>query len=587
MSDDWVLAIDFGTTSTAAAIRVDGRVQLVAIEGAPQMPSMVFWREGTVGAHGELVLGRRIENLASRAPWCLERTPKRRIADESMQLGDQQVRVVDAIAEILRKVAAEATRLRGGRRPTEVRLTHPARWGEIRTGKLRQAAAEAGFTDPVLLPEPVAAAVYFASERLTAGEHVAVYDLGGGTFDTAVLRRTDAGFEVVGSPGGREDLGGEDFDDLLYRHLGAQLPADQWRALRRAATDRETSGNAWREANVALQREARLAKEVLSDSLDYDVRIPVPVDAYLAVRADELNRLIRPDLEETVAELERTIETAGLRPTDLAAIYLAGGSSRIPLVSELIRDRLGLSPGYLENPKSVIALGAAHAPIGAYAPTAPAPAPPVPPPPPTQPRRPAPPPPSAAAPPEPTAPAAAQTWPTREQGSEKAAVAPQPAPPRAGGRRRALQVAGLVAVVVVAVAITLILAGGKGSPGTTTTTAAEVDALHRMENILAVAGQGRGLIGQRDFNGAIANRRAVLRLLDGLGSVPPDLTASVAALRAAESASLAADASLRSCGAGCSKAVNAMATALKRRFVALYNPLAAKYGTETFSPDLI
>jgi molecular chaperone DnaK (HSP70) len=362
----WVLAIDFGTTSTAAAMRFDDRVQLVAIDGAPHMPSMVFWREGTVGAPGELILGRRVENLASRAPWCLERTPKRRIGEEFMQLGEQRVRVTDAISEILLKVASEASRLRGGQRPGEVRLTHPVRWGEVRLAQLRRAAAGAGFVSPVLLPEPVAAATYFASERLAIGEHVAVYDLGGGTFDTAVLKRTADGFEVVGRPGGREDLGGENFDDLLYRHLGRQLPAEHWSALRRAAVNHDTTGNIWREANFQLQREARVAKEILSDSPDYDVRIPVPVDAYLPVRATELKELIRADLEETVVELRQSIDSAGIEPAELAAIYLAGGSSRIPLVSELIKHQLGQTPEYLEDPKSVIALGAARAPIGAY-----------------------------------------------------------------------------------------------------------------------------------------------------------------------------------------------------------------------------
>ncbi len=362
----WVLAIDFGTTSTAAAMRFDDHVQMVAIDGAPHMPSMVFWREGTVGVPGELVLGRRVDNLASRAPWCLERTPKRRIGEEFMQLGEQNVRVTDAISAILLKVASEASRLRGGQRPAEVRLTHPVRWGEVRVASLRRAAADAGFVSPVLLPEPVAAATYFASERLEVGEHVAVYDLGGGTFDTAVLKRTAAGFEVVGRPGGREDLGGENFDDLLYRHLGGQLSTEHWRALRHAAVNHDTTGNIWREANFQLQREARVAKEILSDSPDYEVRVPVPVDAYLPVTAAELKELIRADLEETVVELRRSIESARIKPSELAAIYLAGGSSRIPLVSELIKAELGQTPDYLEDPKSVIALGAARAPIGAY-----------------------------------------------------------------------------------------------------------------------------------------------------------------------------------------------------------------------------
>ncbi len=607
---DWVLAIDFGTTSTAAAIRIEDRVQLVALEGAPQMPSAVFWREGTVGAHGELVLGRRVENLAARAPWCLERTPKRRIADEAMQLGDQQVRVTDAIAEILRKVAAEATRLRGGQRPTEVRLTHPARWGEVRLEKLRRAAAEAGFLDPVLIPEPVAAATYFASLRLGPGEHVAVYDLGGGTFDTAVLCRTDdGGFEVVGRPGGREDLGGEDFDDLLYRHLGAQLPPDDWRALRRAAANRETAGNTWREANLALQREARLAKEVLSDSPDYEVRIPVPVDAYLPVAADELARLIRPDLEETVAELERTIASAGLEPADLAAIYLAGGSSRIPLVSELIKERLGQSPDYLEDPKAVIALGAARPPIGSRTPTRPAPEPPtapLPDPPPEPPTAPAPDPPPApptaslpdppptlrpvAPPPPPSPPVAvtepATTRPTTEDRSQATPTTPAPIPSARAPRSR-LPAVVLAAVAVVAIAVVVVVLAAGGSNPKPGNRAAQVAALNRLDGILAVAAQGRAAIQANNFNGAIANRRAVLVLLDRLGPVPPDLVAAVRALRRAEEASLNYDTLAASCGVACSQRANANATAFKAQFAALFNPVAIRFGAPVFSPDEI
>jgi molecular chaperone DnaK (HSP70) len=255
----WILAIDFGTTSTSVALRLGDRVELVEIDGSPRMPSVVFWREGTGGQTGRLMIGAEAENLANRAPWALERTPKRRLGDEFILLGDQQVRVTDAVAAILRTASAEAIRRRGGESPSEVRLTYPARWGSERLEKLRKAAHVAGLEDPTFIPEPVAAATHFASERLKPGEHVAVYDLGGGTFDTAVLRRTDeVSFEVIGVPGGREDLGGEDFDDRLYRYLGAQLEPEQWSSLR-ASED-----NVWRQANLQLMREARKAKETLS-----------------------------------------------------------------------------------------------------------------------------------------------------------------------------------------------------------------------------------------------------------------------------------------------------------------------------------
>ena len=352
----WVLAIDFGTTSTAAALAVDGRVELVEIDGAPRMPSMVFWREGTGGHTGRLVLGEEADTLSSRAPWALERTPKRRIGDEYLLLGEQQVRVTDAIGAILRKAAEEAVSRRGGQAPSVVRLTHPARWGSTSLEKLRQAGRAAGFENPEFVPEPVAAALHFATERLGVGEHVAVYDLGGGTFDTAVLRRTEDSFEVVGAPGGNEDLGGEDFDDRLYRHLGGELDPEQWTKLR------ESRERTWSQANRVLLHEARRAKEILSKSPDYELYVPPPVDRDLHVTADELNALIASDLEGTVTELERTIRSAGLQAGDLAAIYLAGGSSRIPLVARLIQQRLGQLPDYLDDPKSVIVLGAARIP---------------------------------------------------------------------------------------------------------------------------------------------------------------------------------------------------------------------------------
>ena len=351
---DWVLGVDFGTSSTAAALAVSGRVELVEVEGRPRMPSLVFWREGTGGATGRLVLGEQAELLAVRAPWCLERTPKRRIGDRVLLLGDQEVRTVDAVGAILRRMAEEAISRRGGELPAEVRLTHPVRWGSTSLGVLRDAARVAGFENPVFVPEPVAAAVHFASNRLSTGEHVAVYDLGGGTFDTAVLRRTERSFEVVGAPGGNEDLGGEDFDERLYRHVGAQLPPDTWQQLR------DGGDRSWAFANAQLLIEARKAKEILSTSPDYDLYLPSPIDQDIQLTAAELHDLIHDDLERSVTELERTITAANLKPADISAVYLAGGSSRIPLISRLIERRFGIPPDSLDDPKSAIALGAAR-----------------------------------------------------------------------------------------------------------------------------------------------------------------------------------------------------------------------------------
>jgi hypothetical protein len=354
----WILAIDVGTTSTAAARRVGDRVETIQLQGGPRMPSLAFWREGTgASGTGRLVLGVEAEELSTLAPWCLERAPKSRLGEEFIQLGDKQLRPVEIIAAILREAHNEAMALSGGEPPAEIRLTHPARWQKSRLAKLGQAAAMAGLGEPTFVPEPVAAAVHFASERLAEGEHVAVYDLGGGTLDTAVLKRHGSSFTVVGRTGGDEELGGEDFDDLLYRHLGDQLPGDVWEHMRRADASKDRT---WAQVNRELLRHARRAKEGLSRSPQYEFYLPPPVDQELEANVTDFERLIAPTLRGTVAELERTILAAGMQTSDLAAIYLAGGSSRIPLVGRLIQERLGILPEHLDDPKSVIALGAAR-----------------------------------------------------------------------------------------------------------------------------------------------------------------------------------------------------------------------------------
>ncbi len=351
----WVLAIDFGTSSTAAAMAFGGQVELVRIDGDLRMPSMVFWRERTDRMPGMLILGAEAENWAAADPACLERAPKRRLGDVTFRLGDQQLDVVETVGKILRRVASAAIEQRGGTPPRGVCLTFPVRWGDDQREQLLAAAAQAGLVNVSLVEEPIAAAVHFGSAALLEGQHVAVYDLGGGTFDTAVLQRTADGFEIVGEPGGDPDIGGEEFDDRLYGYLTSRL-SDAQRA--QLATSRE---QAWRQANRQLQREVRRAKEALSGAAECPIYIPPPVDRQLIVTARELEELILEPIAETIDELERTILDAELTSSDLAGVYLAGGSSRIPLITRMIDDRLGVLPKRLDDPKAVVVLGAARA----------------------------------------------------------------------------------------------------------------------------------------------------------------------------------------------------------------------------------
>ena len=191
----WNLAIDFGTSNTTGATWADGVVEAVEVDGRRQVPSVVL-----LSADGTWVVGRQADNQSAVVPERVERAPKRRLGKgRTLLLGGQAVPITSAVAALLGPHTA-AARARHAGDPGHIVLTHPARWGPERLDVLRAAAHEAGFPRVELVPEPVAAA-HYVDDPLEVGQHVAVYDLGGGTFDTCVVRRTETSFKVVGLPG--------------------------------------------------------------------------------------------------------------------------------------------------------------------------------------------------------------------------------------------------------------------------------------------------------------------------------------------------------------------------------------------------
>lgn len=346
----WTLAIDFGTTATAAAV-FDGDTELIEVDGLARLPSLVL-----LGADGVPVVGAAAERQAPGHPDRVERTPKRRLGDRLVLLGDQAVDPVDLVAAVLTRVAEEARRHQGGTEPSEVVLTHPVAWVGARLASLREAARRADLGDVTLVPEPVAAAVHLSDDRISVGDHVAVYDLGGGTFDAAILRRSATGFDPVGAPGGDEHLGGEDFDEMLYDAVGRTVASRDPEGWHNLQTSEDRS---WIRANSTLRNEVRAAKEALSTTPEYTIYVP-QVDTEVRVTREELEELVRPSLERTVDELVATVERAGLRVNDLKAVYLVGGSSRIPLAARLVSERTGLIPLTWGDPKAAVALGAAR-----------------------------------------------------------------------------------------------------------------------------------------------------------------------------------------------------------------------------------
>jgi type VII secretion-associated protein (TIGR03931 family) len=359
------VAVDFGTSSTCVVASLYGREpQVVMIDGHPLLPSSVFCAED-----GTLFVGREAERQAAVDPARYEPNPKRRIDEGELLLGTTVVPVLDAIRAVLERAVSEARRLGGGADVDLLVLTHPADWGVLRTRVLRQAAAGLG-NEITLLPEPVAAALFHAAtftpspnDRTvefsdSAGDVLAVLDMGAGTVDVSVVKKesgpgSQAGYRVLATKGD-PSFGGADIDQALLEFIGGQVAhtdPEAWRALMEA----RTLGD--RRRRRVLRQDVRGAKETLSRHAYTDVPMPPPfADAH--VTREDLERLIAGPLGRAVEMTAMAIDEAGLRPKQLTGVFLVGGTSRIPMVARLIHERLGIVPITWDQPETVVARGA-------------------------------------------------------------------------------------------------------------------------------------------------------------------------------------------------------------------------------------
>jgi molecular chaperone DnaK len=350
------LGIDLGTTYTAAAIsratdRSGGGVDVVTLGARSATVASVMY----LADDGSVLVGEAAERRALTDPDRVVREFKRRIGDDvPMMVGGRQYQSHELAARMTRWVVDLVTEREGGP-PRRIAVTHPASWGthkkDVFAGALRNLGLSVTF-----LAEPQAAAVSYASaERVDPGSTVAVYDLGGGTFDAAVVRKTSgSGFELLGQPEGIERLGGIDFDEVVFGFV-REAVGDKLDTLDPEDPDVLS-------AVARLRREVVDAKEALSSDTEATIPVLLPdVRTQTRITRGEFEAMIRPALEETILSLRRAVGSAGLTPDDLSAVLLVGGSSRIPLVSQLVSDELGRPVAVDADPKTAIAMGAALA----------------------------------------------------------------------------------------------------------------------------------------------------------------------------------------------------------------------------------
>jgi len=374
-----VIGIDLGTTNSCVAVveprHVSSSTEVTVVpnaEGARTTPSVVAFV-----ANGERLVGqvarRQAATNAEHTVFAVKRLMGRKLDSPevdkqrkhapyhivSAENGDAWIDArgkaisppeVSAIVLGEMKRVAEAYL---GEPVTEAVVTVPAYFDDAQRQATKDAGRIAGLEVKRIINEPTAAALAYGLDR-SAAETIAVYDLGGGTFDISVLSLSEGVFSVRAT-GGDTHLGGEDFDQVIIDTL-----ADEFALL---------NGFDLRADRMALQRlkeAAERAKHELSSSLETQINVPFiaagpsgPLHLERTLRRSELELLSAGLIERSVQCCQRTLNDAGLRATDIQTVVLVGGMTRMPAVQKAVREMFGRDPNKSVNPDEVVAVGAA------------------------------------------------------------------------------------------------------------------------------------------------------------------------------------------------------------------------------------
>lgn len=341
------LGIDLGTTFASAAVTRDRGVEVVTLgERDAAVPSIVhFGHDGAI-ATGEAAQRRAKDDLSRTA-----REFKRRLGDDTpILLGETSFPPQLLIAHQLRNIYDLVVE-RQGREPNAVVVTHPASWGPFKVELLQEALELAKLHRATLVTEAAAAAAdHFSHDD---AETVAVYDLGGSTFNAAVVRRTDGQPAIVGAAGSVERLGGNDFDQAIFDHVRSVLDG--------ALDDADRQDPGLRSALLRLRQECVKAKEALSTDSEVTIPVALPgVETTVRLTRVEFEDMVRPIVIRSVASLEQTMADAEIDRSAVSSVVLAGGCSTIPLVGELLATEFERPVAIDPHPRFMVVRGAAR-----------------------------------------------------------------------------------------------------------------------------------------------------------------------------------------------------------------------------------
>jgi len=369
-----IIGIDLGTTNSAMAVMQAGKPEIIAnSEGNRTTPSVVAVNKNKERLVGQVARRQQVTNPKNTI-YEVKRLIGRNFSDKEVQrdiklmgyeivksgtavkvkMGDKDYSSEEVSAMILGKLKSDAESFLGDT-VTEAVITVPAYFDDSQRQATKDAGKVAGLEVKRIINEPTAAALAYGLDKAGGkDEKIAVYDLGGGTFDVSILELGDGVFEVK-STNGDTHLGGADFDRVIVNYF-----ADEFK---------KEHGISIKEDNAAMQRlrdEAEKAKIELSTAQEVDVNLPfLTADAdgpkhfeHKLTRA-KLEDLVSDLVDKTAAPCEKALKDSGLKASDIDAVVLVGGMTRMPAVQEKVKKIFGKDPMKGVNPDEVVAIGAA------------------------------------------------------------------------------------------------------------------------------------------------------------------------------------------------------------------------------------
>ena len=369
-----IIGIDLGTTNSVVAVMEGGKPTVIpSAEGGELVPSVVAINPRT----DERLVGKVARNQAVINPdntiYSVKRFMGRKFSDREVQssigrmpykisaaangdvrvhMGEREYSPPEISAMVLQKLKADAEAWLGGTVDQAV-ITVPAYFNDTQRNATKDAGRIAGLEVLRIINEPTASSLAYGLDT-DKNELIAVYDLGGGTFDISILEVADGVFEVK-STNGDTYLGGDDFDEAIIDWIADEFQRENGINLRKD-----------RQALQRLKEAAEKAKVELSSAVNTEINLPfITADASgprhlnLDLSRARLEELVGGLIDRSIAPCQQALKDAGLSKGDIDAIILVGGMTRMPAVQEAVRSFFGKEPGRGVNPDEVVAMGAA------------------------------------------------------------------------------------------------------------------------------------------------------------------------------------------------------------------------------------